>query len=115
MNFLFDGDYKQPLLVPALYKPFKVDASKADSDENIKLITQKNKLNKKQVDSFKKAIYSDALFLLQGPPGTGKTQVICSLIEYYHLANKNVVLTSSTHEAIDNAFDRFAKKRTNWS
>ncbi|KEZ22057.1 AAA domain-containing protein [Ureaplasma diversum] len=110
MNFLFDGDYKQPLLVPALYKPFKVDASKADSDENIKLITQKNKLNKKQEDSFKKAIYSDALFLLQGPPGTGKTQVICSLIEYYHLANKNVVLTSSTHEAIDNAFDRFAKK-----
>ncbi|WP_334686638.1 AAA domain-containing protein [Mycoplasmopsis cynos] len=45
------------------------------------------------------------------PPGTGKTQVISALIDYYQSKHQNIMLTSSTHEAIDNVFDRFAKLR----
>lgn len=110
MKYLFDGYYKQPLLIPSLYLPLEVDIQKVNDYDITDRVIKKYALNEKQKISFLRAVHSDSLFLLQGPPGTGKTQVICALIDYYQQKNKNVVLTSSTHEAIENAFDRFAKE-----
>ncbi|VEU75397.1 putative DNA helicase [Mycoplasmopsis maculosa] len=107
---LFKGYIKEPSFLPSLIELLTVKI-----DENSKVIEDINNfiskynLNEKQVLAFKKAIFSDALFLLQGPPGTGKTQVISALIDYYQYKNQNIMLTSSTHEAIDNVFDRFAR------
>ena len=48
-------------------------------------------------------------FLLQGPPGTGKTQVISELVAQYTRQGKKVLISSETHKAIDNVFERLPK------
>ncbi|MGX9388878.1 AAA domain-containing protein [Mycoplasma sp. 327] len=107
---LFKGYIKEPSFLASLIEPLtvKIDENSKAVDDINNFISKYN-LNEKQALAFKKAIFSDALFLLQGPPGTGKTQVISALIDYYQYKNQNIMLTSSTHEAIDNVFDRFAK------
>ncbi|WP_369085998.1 AAA domain-containing protein [Metamycoplasma spumans] len=107
---LFKGYIKEPSFLASLIEPLtvKIDENSKAIDDINNFISKYN-LNEKQALAFKKAIFSDALFLLQGPPGTGKTQVISALIDYYQYKNQNIMLTSSTHEAIDNVFDRFAK------
>lgn len=52
---------------------------------------------------------SDSIFLLQGPPGTGKTQVIAELSAQLARSGKKVLISSETHKAIDNVFDRLPK------
>lgn len=71
-------------------------------------IIDKYKLNKNQIDAVEKSINTDSVFYLQGPPGTGKTQTICAISEWIINNNMSLVVTSSTHEAINNFFDRFS-------
>ncbi|MBU4692902.1 AAA family ATPase [Mycoplasma sp. CSL7491-lung] len=101
------GEYKNPLLAKSIENPdfFKV---KQELINNYDLNMHPDiKLNKKQELAVKKAILTPCISYLQGPPGTGKTQTISALI--HHIINnkdQNVLLMSSTHEAILNAFDR---------
>ncbi|QKT05407.1 AAA domain-containing protein [Mycoplasma sp. OR1901] len=101
------GEYKNPLLAKSIEDPdfFKVSQSLINNyDLNMH---PDIKLNKKQELAVKKAILTPCISYLQGPPGTGKTQTISALI--HHIINnkeQNVLLMSSTHEAILNAFDR---------
>lgn len=44
--------------------------------------------------------------LLEGPPGSGKTTVICELILQLVKQGKRVLLTASTHVAVDNVLER---------
>ncbi|MCU4706350.1 AAA domain-containing protein [Mycoplasma sp. CSL7503-lung] len=101
------GEYKNPLLAKSIEDPdfFKVKQSLID-DYDLNMHPE-IKLNKKQELAVKKAILTPCISYLQGPPGTGKTQTISALI--HHIINnkeQNVLLMSSTHEAILNAFDR---------
>jgi len=66
-------------------------------------------LNDKQKTAVKQALSSDSIFLLQGPPGTGKTQVIAEITAQYAKQGKKVLISSETHKAIDNVFDRLPK------
>lgn len=66
-------------------------------------------LNDKQKEAVRKAVNSNAIFLLQGPPGTGKTQVIAETVAHLVKQGKKVLISSETHKAIDNVFERLPK------
>lgn len=106
------GIYKNPYIIKSIIEP-----SLIKTYEEIPLeIQEKYKLNTNQLKSVKGAISTNDNFYLQGPPGTGKTQTICAITECVISKNKNVLMTSSTHEAINNYFDRldeFTKKNPN--
>lgn len=66
-------------------------------------------LNEEQKLAVRRALDSDSLFLLQGPPGTGKTQVIAEITAQLCKQGKKVLISSETHKAIDNVFERLPK------
>ena len=66
-------------------------------------------LNDSQKKAVRRALASESIFLLQGPPGTGKTQVIAELTAQYAKQGKKVLISSETHKAIDNVFERLPK------
>ena len=66
-------------------------------------------LNDRQKTAVKRAISSESIFLLQGPPGTGKTQVIAEITAQLVKQGKKVLISSETHKAIDNVFERLPK------
>lgn len=66
-------------------------------------------LNDRQKTAVKRALASESIFLLQGPPGTGKTQVIAEITAQLTKQGKKVLISSETHKAIDNVFERLPK------
>jgi len=60
----------------------------------------------RQRDFVKKALASEDFTILDGPPGTGKTTSILELIIQLVLQGKRILLTASTHAAINNVLER---------
>lgn len=60
----------------------------------------------KQREFVEKAISTSDYMLLEGPPGSGKTTAIIELIIQLIKENKKILLSSSTHVAIDNVLER---------
>lgn len=104
------GFYKNPYLFYSLLSIPEINKSDLMNIEKWKDINDKIKskyiLNKEQIKVVEKSINMRDIFYLQGPPGTGKTQTICAIAEEYANNNNNILMTSSTHEAINNFFDR---------
>ena len=69
-------------------------------------VIKKYNLNEKQLSSVNKAINVNDIFYLQGPPGTGKTQTLCAICESVIKKGDNLLMCSSTHEAINNFLER---------
>lgn len=64
-------------------------------------------LNPTQKTSVSKMLALESgIGLIQGPPGTGKTTVIAELIAQYTNQGKRILLSSQSHDAIDNALSR---------
>ncbi len=105
LNNVNSGYYKNPYFYYGIRKP-KETIKIIQSNNLDKEIINKYKLNKKQENAVIKAINTNSVFYLQGPPGTGKTQTISAITDWIIKNNMNVVMTSNTHEAIDNFFDR---------
>ncbi|VEU59401.1 AAA domain-containing protein [Mesomycoplasma neurolyticum] len=105
------GKYRNPYLVDSIFN-FQELSSKNNIENSDLIYKIKNKylLNPLQEESLKKFVLSQDTFYLQGPPGTGKTQTICSIAEYVLSNRENVLITSSTHEAIENFLDRLNEK-----
>ena len=59
-----------------------------------------------QREFVKKAIATDDFAILEGPPGSGKTTTILELILQLLSDGKKVLLSASTHVAIDNVLER---------
>jgi len=51
-------------------------------------------------------------FLVHGPPGTGKTTVIAEIVRHLRNQGKNVLITSHTNVAVDNAMERLLSDYT---
>ena len=60
----------------------------------------------KQREFVTKALATTDFAILDGPPGTGKTTTILELIIQLVRQNKRVLLTASTHAAINNVLER---------
>ncbi len=106
INALTKGYIKNPYLHSYLF------SSKDLIVENVQhndIIWYLESLNDKQKEAVRKALSSESIFLLQGPPGTGKTQVIAELTAQFAKSGKKVLISSETHKAIDNVFDRLPK------
>ncbi|MDK2819392.1 MAG: AAA family ATPase [Mycoplasmataceae bacterium] len=111
------GFYKNPYLFYSLLSIPEINKDALVSENKWKnvnpVIREKYNLNDDQEKVIEKSINMRDIFYLQGPPGTGKTQTICAISEEYTNVNNNVLMTSSTHEAINNFFDRLNEKNSN--
>ncbi|BDD12644.1 hypothetical protein FUAX_50760 (plasmid) [Fulvitalea axinellae] len=67
-------------------------------------------LNPKQYEALTKSLDADGFHLVQGPPGTGKTHVLALIALYLaKFKGEKVLITSTTHRAINNALVKIAK------
>lgn len=102
----YHGYVKNPFLASYLFVPETLGKSENVSGE---IEWFGNRLNDSQKNAVRKALASNSVFLLQGPPGTGKTEVIAEITAQYIKQGKKVLISSETHKAIDNVFERLPK------
>lgn len=104
----FMGGYvKNPYLPAYLFAPQSLGQTTRTIGKDIDWCLES--LNDRQKTAVTKALASESLFLLQGPPGTGKTQVIAEITAQLCRRGKKVLISSETHKAIDNVFERLPK------
>ena len=101
-----EGYVRNPFLATYLFAPETLRADNAAEPEPDWYLPS---LNERQKLAVRRALASESLFLLQGPPGTGKTQVIAELTAQFAKCGKKVLISSETHKAIDNVFERLPK------
>lgn len=65
----------------------------------------------KQRSFVEKSLATEDFVLLEGPPGSGKTTAIMELIVQLIQRGKRVLLSASTHVAIDNVLERLKEKK----
>ena len=106
LESFYHGYVKNPFLASYLFVPETLGKAESEFDE---IEWFGNRLNDSQKEAVRKALASNSLFLLQGPPGTGKTEVIAEITAQYVKQGKKVLVSSETHKAIDNVFDRLPK------
>lgn len=107
LNNFYSGYVKNPYLSTYLFNPDKLPEIANYDYENWTWYLES--LNDKQKEAVRKAVASNGIFLLQGPPGTGKTQVIAETVAHLVKQGKKVLISSETHKAIDNVFERLPK------
>ncbi|WP_434333974.1 AAA domain-containing protein [Mesomycoplasma hyorhinis] len=110
---IYKGFYKNPYMVHSIFNPQTINSDLLRNTQLEESTKRKYHLNEKQEHSVKKAIASRDVFYLQGPPGTGKTQTICAMAEEFIKRGENILITSSTHEAIENFMDRLNENNLN--
>ena len=101
-----EGYVRNPFLPTYLFAPESLRSNSAVAEE---IDWYLESLNERQRLAVRRALASESLFLLQGPPGTGKTQVIAELTAQFAKRGKKVLISSETHKAIDNMFERLPK------
>ena len=106
LESFYHGYVKNPFLASYLFVPETLGKAESELGE---IEWFGNRLNDSQKEAVKKALASNSLFLLQGPPGTGKTEVIAEITAQYVKQGKKVLVSSETHKAIDNVFERLPK------
>ncbi|MBU4693700.1 AAA family ATPase [Mycoplasma zalophidermidis] len=108
-----EGYYKNPYSIYGLINPPVIPKSILSESNSLNLLSKiikKYSLNNEQEKNIRKMLLTNSIYYLQGPPGTGKTRVISAMCE--HLIKnelQNVLITSSTHEAIVNCLDEVDK------
>jgi|GEM_PF-631369 Superfamily I DNA and RNA helicases and helicase subunits len=77
-----------------------------------KIVRGPQSLNKEQEAICKTIIKRPSIYCIQGPPGTGKTDVVSTLAETFSNQNKDVLIVSNTHQAVNNALNKIIKKNS---
>ncbi|WP_455099568.1 AAA domain-containing protein [Peptostreptococcus stomatis] len=106
LESFYHGYVKNPFLASYLFVPETLGKAESEIGD---IEWFGSRLNDSQKEAVRKALASNSLFLLQGPPGTGKTEVIAEITAQYVKQGKKVLVSSETHKAIDNVFDRLPK------
>ena len=101
------GYVKNPYLPTYLFAPGELKQISRMSEKEPNWCLES--LNDGQKLAVRRALASESIFLLQGPPGTGKTQVIAEITAQLAKQGKKVLISSETHKAIDNVFERLPK------
>lgn len=70
-------------------------------------------LNTEQRDAVNSMLKFYPIHVLQGPPGTGKTIVLAATAIAASLMNREVVIISNTHQAVNNALMRISQLNPN--
>lgn len=104
---LVNGYVKNPYLASYLFEPKELSQAVRPVKEDLDWCLES--LNDTQRLAVRRALASESIFLLQGPPGTGKTQVIAEITAQLAKKGKKVLISSETHKAIDNVFERLPK------
>lgn len=107
LNSILGGYVKNPFLPTYLFSPETLAQTVRDTIKEPEWCLES--LNDRQKLAVRRALASESLFLLQGPPGTGKTQVIAEITAQLTKQGKKVLISSETHKAIDNVFERLPK------
>ena len=107
LNSFMGGYVKNPFLSTYLFSPETLAQAPISAMKDPDWCLES--LNDGQKLAVKKALASESIFLLQGPPGTGKTQVIAEITAQLARQGKKVLISSETHKAIDNVFERLPK------
>jgi len=76
-----------------------------ENDRAVNLVENTN-LNPTQKLAFTKAYATKNYYLIQGPPGSGKTLLLAHLAVEFAKEGKKVLITASTHTAINNALQK---------
>ena len=106
----FLGGYvKNPYLASYLFAPSTLAGTSRPASAEDPEWCLEGLLNDRQQLAVKQALASESIFLLQGPPGTGKTQVIAEITAQLAKQGKKILISSETHKAIDNVFERLPK------
>ena len=81
-------------------------------EQKLSLLLEIQKLlqqcNSDQLNAIRLALNSQDLAIIQGLPGTGKTLVIVVITMMFVLEGKRVLISSHTHNAIDNVLMKLA-------
>ena len=104
---LLGGYVRNPYLVSYLFDPQKLSDAVSPLQDSPDWCLES--LNDTQKLAVRRALASESIFLLQGPPGTGKTQVIAEITAQFAKQGKKILISSETHKAIDNVFERLPK------
>lgn len=67
-------------------------------------------LNEAQYEVCLKALDRPSIYCIQGPPGTGKTDVLATIAHTFSCHNKEVLIISNTHQAVNNALNKICKR-----
>ena len=68
---------------------------------------EKKKLNPSQIKVLDQSLNAKDFSLIVGMPGTGKTHTTCLLLKICIELKKRILVTSYTHQAIDNIIEKF--------
>lgn len=107
LNSFLCGYVKNPYLPAYLFAPETLAQTARTLEKDPDWCLES--LNDRQKLAVKRALASESIFLLQGPPGTGKTQVIAEITAQLAKQGKKILISSETHKAIDNVFERLPK------
>lgn len=75
-------------------------------EKGVKLFNKRIDQYSRQRKAVEYGVSEAPLFLLKGPPGTGKTTIIVEIIRQAIHKNQRVLLTSQTHQAVENVLEK---------
>lgn len=94
------------VLLPLLAGEFGTDCVYDDNYDDAANVAQSEGFNEQQIEAVGMGVGARYLACIQGPPGTGKTRVIGLIARLLVQQGHNVLLTSHTHMAINNALNK---------
>jgi len=98
------------IVLPLLAGELETDFIHEDNYCDAADIAEASGLNERQMDAVGKGVAAKYLACIQGPPGTGKTKVISLIAKVLVEEGHQILLTSHTHMAINNALNKVAKE-----
>lgn len=106
LDDISESEQGTKILLPLLAGELNIEYVYPDSYDEAANAAEEQDLNEKQADAVGLGVASCYLACIQGPPGTGKTKVISLIAKLLVENGDQVLMTSFTHMAINNAINK---------